>query len=81
MNQNTIIKCLKCRHYYATFDPIAPRGCKLYKFKSAIMPYILVKNSTGSDCTSFEERPSRDAQENELGKKNFNDPKYWGDDQ
>ena len=50
------IQCMKCIHYQVTFDPQAPRGCKLYQFKSATMPYVLVKQSTGHDCHSFQEK-------------------------
>lgn len=72
------IPCMKCKHYQVTFDPTAPRGCKLYQFKSALMPYILVKQSTGKDCTSFEEKVKKSSDEGEgNGKKDFNDPKYW----
>ena len=78
------IACMKCKHYHVTFDSLSPRGCKLFGFKSAVMPYVLVKQSTGHDCASFEEkvkaRTGKDAddktQENE--KKNYHDPKYWG---
>lgn len=79
MEENTRIQCMRCKHYHVTFDPTAPRGCKLYQFKSALMPHVLVKQSTGKECTSFEERPKRNGDDNEgSGKKDFNDPKYWG---
>jgi hypothetical protein len=71
------IACMRCKHYHSTFDPVAPRGCKLFNFKSAQMPYILVKQSTGHDCTAFEER-AKPIDENEKKKVDFNDPKYWG---
>lgn len=74
---NHRIPCMRCKHYYSTFDPKIPRGCKLYQFQSATMPYILVKQSTGKDCPSFEEMAKKD-DGNEGGKKDFNDPKYWG---
>jgi hypothetical protein len=71
------IACMKCKHYHVTFDSSSPRGCKLYGFKSAVMPYVIVKQSSGHDCTSFEAKPSKnDNEKNE--KKDFNDPKYWG---
>ena len=68
------IPCMRCKHYHTTFEANAPRGCKLFQFKSALMPYILVKQSTGKDCTSFEEKAQKKADD---GKKDFNDPKYW----
>lgn len=71
------IACMKCKHYQVTFDPNAPRGCKLFNFKSTVMPYVLVKQSTGHDCTSFEEKQTK-ATEAKKEKIDFNDPKYWG---
>lgn len=75
-NGNARIACMRCKHYITTFDPKAPRGCSLYQFKGPLMPYILVKQSTGSDCPSFSERPKKEDPE-KAGKKDFNDPKYW----
>jgi len=79
MEENQRIPCMRCKHYQVTFDPAAPRGCKLFQFKSMLMPYVLVKNSTGKDCTSFEEKPKKhgDDEGSSSGKKDFNDPKYW----
>ena len=71
---NHRIACMRCKHYHSTFEPAAQRGCKLFQFKSNLMPYILVKQSTGHDCNSFEERKHQ--KENDE-KKDFNDPKYW----
>lgn len=71
------IPCMRCKHYYSTFDPNLPRGCKLYQFQSATIPYILVKQSTGKDCTSFEEKVKKGNDDEGGGKKDFNDPKYW----
>jgi hypothetical protein len=76
MEENQRIPCMRCKHYQTTFDSKAPRGCSLYQFKSMVMPYILVKQSTGSDCPSFSERAKPKKDEGD-GKKDFNDPKYW----
>jgi hypothetical protein len=70
------IACMRCKHYHTTFEPNTPRGCKLFQFKSALMPYILVKQSTGTDCKSFEERQTKKADDKD-SKKDFNDPRYW----
>jgi hypothetical protein len=79
MEDNHRIPCMRCKHYQVTFDPAAPRGCKLYQFKSTLMPYVLVKQSTGKNCTAFEERPKNHGNDEgqKDGKKDFNDPKYW----
>lgn len=71
------IACMKCIHYHVTYDPAAPRGCKLYGFKSAVLPYVLVKQSSGHDCSSFEEKTKK-INETENTKKDYNDSKYWG---
>jgi hypothetical protein len=70
------IPCMRCKHYQVTFDPSAPRGCKLYNFKSPLMPSLLVKQSTGHDCTSFEEKVKKN--DDKEKKVDLNDPKYWG---
>jgi hypothetical protein len=72
--ENQRIACMRCKHYQVTFDPASPRGCKLFQFKSAVMPHILVKQSTGKDCTSFEENSKKSEGEKKV---DFNDPKYW----
>ena len=73
------IQCMKCKHYIVTFDPNAPRGCKLFNFKGATMPYVMVKQATGKDCDQFEERTKRQTEEEKEAEKkiNLNDPKYW----
>lgn len=52
MSQKTI-NCLKCKHFYVTWDPKNPRGCRLYGFKTKLMPSLLVFQSTGAPCPSF----------------------------
>ena len=51
--------CLKCRHYYVTWDPKLPKGCKLYQFKSKHMPSLEVELASGSECEGFEEKKSK----------------------
>jgi hypothetical protein len=40
------------------------------------MPHVLVKQSTGSECPSFEEAAKRN-ESKDATKVDFNDPKYW----
>ena len=42
------------------------------------MPSVMVKQSTGHECTSFEEKIKKSGDDDNGGKKDFNDPKYWG---
>lgn len=48
------INCLKCRHYYVTWDPRYPRGCRAFGFKSQTMPSLQVLSSSGRPCLNFE---------------------------
>jgi hypothetical protein len=68
--------CLRCIHYQVTFDPAAPRGCKLYSIKSSQFPSIIVRMSTGKDCPDFKLKTRNQSD----SKDSFDDPKYWGED-
>ena len=50
---NKEILCLRCKHYYSSWDPKAPRGCKLYGFISVHIPKDVVKRETGSECQGY----------------------------
>ena len=65
--------CLRCKHYYSTYNPVSPRGCKKYKFQSSRIPSMVVKEQTGTDCQAYEEKVKKD----EDKKDSLNDPKYW----
>lgn len=52
MDQKTV-NCLKCKHFYVTWDPRLPRGCRLFGFKTQLMPSLLVFQSTGAPCDAF----------------------------
>lgn len=67
--------CMKCKHYFVTFDQYAPKGCRIYKIKSSNMPSIIVKQANnGVECIGFEPKPEK----NENKKtKDLNDPSLW----
>jgi len=48
--------CNDCRHYYITWDPKFPFGCKAMKFKSAREPQLDVVESSGQECLYFERK-------------------------
>lgn len=52
---NRII-CQKCVHYYVTWEPSRPHGCRAYGFKSKFLPSVVVKNSSGSECNFFKQK-------------------------
>lgn len=67
---------MKCKHYYTSFNPNTPRGCRLFGFESQVMPFVLVKQSTGADCSEFSPRQNNGGDDDKK-KSSFSDPKYW----
>lgn len=61
MAERPTINCLQCRHYYVTWDPRFPRGCRAYGFKTQQMPSALVLSSSGSPCLQSEPKIRRPA--------------------
>ncbi|MCD1258333.1 uracil-DNA glycosylase [Paenibacillus athensensis] len=53
------INCLSCKHFYVTWDPQFPRGCKAYGFKTKHLPSAEVLSSTGKPCLSYEDKRAK----------------------
>lgn len=65
--------CIKCKHYFITFDQHSPKGCRAYRIKSKQLPAMVVRSANkGEDCIGFEAK-----EEKERTQKNLNDSKYW----
>ena len=47
------INCRKCKYFFVTWEAKKPYGCKAYGFKSALIPSLVVFQSSGSNCTMF----------------------------
>ncbi|TVQ99493.1 MAG: hypothetical protein EA403_12975 [Spirochaetaceae bacterium] len=50
--------CLKCRHFFVTWDATFPRGCRVFDIKSRELPSHVVFRSTGRHCPSFDIVPA-----------------------
>lgn len=50
--------CLKCKHYYVTWDASFPRGCRIFDFKSQQLPSMEVFRNTGRHCPSYAPSPN-----------------------
>ncbi|WP_084221328.1 uracil-DNA glycosylase [Anoxybacillus thermarum] len=50
---NEQVNCYACKHFYVTWDAQMPRGCRAFGFKSAMLPSIVVKQSSGASCMKF----------------------------
>lgn len=46
-------RCRDCRHYYITFVPNMPYGCRKLEFQSAQEPARVVLASSGQACLYF----------------------------
>jgi hypothetical protein len=45
--------CLACRHFYITYEPTHPYGCRALNFKSLQYPAVVVFASSGIHCQAF----------------------------
>ncbi|PPA69703.1 uracil-DNA glycosylase [Jeotgalibacillus proteolyticus] len=57
--ENKRINCHLCRHYYVTWDPSFPRGCRAHQFKTRELPSLQVFRASGHPCYAFEKKPSK----------------------
>jgi len=55
----TGIDCFSCRHFYITYDPPFPYGCRAACFKSRRTPSQEMFASSGIDCQFFAEKEKR----------------------
>jgi hypothetical protein len=56
MTDTQRINCMKCRHFYITWDPKFPRGCRAFGFKTQTLPSLSVLSSSGKPCLNFESK-------------------------
>jgi hypothetical protein len=54
------INCVKCIHFYITWDKNYPKGCKAMGFKCSEMPSTMVYKASGVECLRFEKKQARD---------------------
>lgn len=47
------IDCLKCEHFFVTWNKSFPRGCNAYGFKTKRIPSMDVLSSSGTECKLF----------------------------
>jgi hypothetical protein len=48
--------CIKCIHFFVTWDNSFPRGCRLFKFKGKSIPSVTVREATGEPCEHFKKK-------------------------
>jgi len=47
------VNCLACCHFYITYEPAHPYGCRALAFKAREMPSRVVYASSGMECQAF----------------------------
>lgn len=48
------IDCMKCMHFYITWDKNYSKGCRSMGFKCNEMPSAVVYKTSGVECLRFE---------------------------
>jgi hypothetical protein len=48
---------MRCAHFFITYDPSFPNGCRAMNFKSRGLPQDEVHSASGAGCLSFQDRP------------------------
>ncbi len=56
MNSAKPVDCLRCRHFFVTWDKYFPRGCRAMGFKGKEIPSLFVSRTSGMACRAFEEK-------------------------
>jgi len=53
------INCFACQHFYITYDPSFPYGCRAPGFKSRLLPSKEMFASSGMECQLFLEKEKK----------------------
>lgn len=64
--------CMQCKHFFITYEPRTPKGCRKFSIKTAAIPSTVVKSTSGDECNGFEAKESKKPK-----KKDLNDNRYW----
>jgi hypothetical protein len=48
--------CLKCKHYFVTWNQYTPHGCRRYGIQSRQLPSLVVVSAGSGECQGFEEK-------------------------
>lgn len=53
------VSCIGCAHHFITWQPETPHGCKVYGFRSKILPSQVVLSQSGEPCKVHQKRPTQ----------------------
>jgi hypothetical protein len=67
-------KCTQCRHYYITWDPKIPNGCRRFGIQCKDQPSRIVAQAGEGECQGYEAKVKKDEKKKEM---DLNRPEYW----
>jgi hypothetical protein len=59
--------CHGCKHFYITYDPNFPYGCRILGFKSRRLPHVEVEAASYLPCQAKETTSAPDAKNRDKG--------------
>ena len=51
-----VVECRKCKHFFITWDPKHPNGCKAFGIKTKRIPSAEVYLTSGKECLKFQKK-------------------------
>jgi hypothetical protein len=63
MNSNQpqgVPNCLRCRHYFVTWQASFPHGCRLFQMKSKLLPSKEVLATSGTHCQAYQPKNTQE---------------------
>jgi hypothetical protein len=48
--------CARCAHFFVTWEPEHPQGCRAYGFRAKSEPSAVVLRESGQACQLFEQK-------------------------
>jgi len=53
MKKTNQVDCFQCKHFFVTWEPANPRGCRAFGFKTPRLPSDVVLETSGEVCLKF----------------------------
>jgi len=65
--------CTQCKHFYITWDPKIPNGCRRFGIQCKDLPSRVVAQAGMGDCTGFEakKRPEEKTDKLDLNRRDL----------
>lgn len=69
-------KCHQCRHYYVSWNPSYPHGCRAFQMVTRALPSLAVIRESGSPCL-YEEPKAHPPKDGESVSPGTGDDGVW----